>query len=153
VRGIPKENLFHGLVPEQYRQYLERNPPHLDPLPRATGERRIPSPLPSKGEGQGEGSAGHGRVVAFTCGPNRMMELVAEIAQQAGVRLLVLLEKRMACGIGVCFSCVQKVRRPNGTEDYARICTEGPLFDAKDILWKNDDSKPTSANSCCAPRC
>ena len=82
-----------------------------------------------------------------------MMELVAEIAQQASVRLHVLLEKRMACGIGVCFSCVQKVRRPDGTEDYARTCTEGPLFDAKDILWKNDDSKQASANSGCAPRC
>jgi dihydroorotate dehydrogenase electron transfer subunit len=95
----------------------------------------------------------NGSVAAFTCGPNRMMELVAEIAQQASVRLQVLLEKRMACGIGVCFSCVQRVRRPDGTEDYARVCTEGPLFDAKDILWKNDDSKPTSANSSCAPRC
>jgi dihydroorotate dehydrogenase electron transfer subunit len=82
-----------------------------------------------------------------------MMELVAEIARQAGVRLQVLIEKRMACGIGVCFSCVQKVRRPNGAEDYAQVCMEGPLFDAKDILWKNDDSKQTSANSCCAPRC
>jgi NAD(P)H-flavin reductase len=153
VRGIPKENLFHGLVPEQYRKYLERNSPHLDPLPHTAGERRIPSPLESKGEGQGEGSMTHSPVMAFTCGPNRMMELVAEMTQQAGVRLQVLIEKRMACGIGVCFSCVQKVRRPNGAEDYARVCMEGPLFDAKDILWKNDDSKQTSANSCCAAHC
>jgi len=124
VRGIPKKNLFHGLVPEQYRKYL-----HDDPSPHS------------------------GDVYAFTCGPNRMMELVAEMAQQAGVRLQVLMEKRMACGMGVCFSCVQKVRRPNGAEDYARVCMEGPLFDAKDILWKNDDSKQISENSCCAAHC
>ncbi|MGD0016084.1 MAG: hypothetical protein ABSC38_00985 [Verrucomicrobiia bacterium] len=124
VRGIPKKNLFHGLVPEQYRRFLKNH-----------------------------AAARGGNVRAFTCGPNPMMELVVEIAQQAGIRLHVLVEKRMACGIGVCFSCVQKVRRPNGTEDYARTCTEGTLFDAKDILWKNDDSKQTSANSCCAALC
>jgi NAD(P)H-flavin reductase len=141
VRGIPKENLFHGLVPEQYRRYLVGAGFSL----RGTGD------APMKGAATRKPN--NGSVAAFTCGPNRMMELVAEIAQQASVRLQVLLEKRMACGIGVCFSCVQRVRRPDGTEDYARVCTEGPLFDAKDILWKNDDSKPTSANSSCAPRC
>ena len=124
VRGIPKQNLFHGLVTELYRNFLGANPA-------------------SRGK----------NIRAFTCGPDRMMALVAEIAGQAGVRLQVLMEKRMACGIGVCFSCVQKVRRPNGAEDYARVCMEGPLFDAKDILWKNDDSKQTSATSCCAARC
>ncbi len=82
-----------------------------------------------------------------------MMEIMADLAREAGIGLRVLLEKRMACGMGVCFSCVCKVRRPAGGEDYARICTEGPLFDAKDIVWKNDDSKFASANSNCAARC
>ena len=152
VRGIPKENLFHGLVPEQYRQYLldchpERSEGPLLASSRVTDDSEV---LHSA---QNDKAKKPGSIVAFTCGPNRMIEVVAEIAQRASIPLKVLLEKRMACGIGVCFSCVQKVRRPNGTEDYARICTEGPLFDAKDILWKNDDSKQTSANSCCAPRC
>ena len=164
VRGIPKENLFHGLVPEQYRRFLLAC--HPDPADAGEGSllgsSRVTDdsevlPLPrvraSAHTAQNDNERKHGSILAFTCGPNRMMELVAEITGQAGVRLQVLLEKRMACGIGVCFSCVQKVRRPNGVEDYARICTEGPLFDAKDILWKNDDSKPTSANSNCALRC
>jgi len=155
VRGIPKENLFHGLVPEQYRRYLVAagfSPPNKTAAPVAAPFMGAPSPRRLKPAAT-ENPERRSPVAAFTCGPNRMMELVAEIARQAGVRLQVLLEKRMACGIGVCFSCVQKVRRPNGTEDYARICTEGPLFDAKDILWKNDDSKPTSANFCCAAPC
>ena len=124
VRGIPAANLYRGLVPDQYRRFLEHR----------TG-------------------AGGEAVRAFTCGPNRMMEIVAEMAQQAGLRLHVLLEKRMACGLGVCFSCVCPVRRPDGRQDYARICTEGPLFDAKDILWKIDDSKSPSAGSSCAAPC
>jgi NAD(P)H-flavin reductase len=140
VRDIPKRNLFHGLVPEQYRKFLVA----ADFSLRGTGSASMKGAATEPNEGN---------VIAFTCGPDRMMELVAEIARQAGVRLQVLIEKRMACGIGVCFSCVQKVRRPNGAEDYAQVCMEGPLFDAKDILWKNDDSKQTSANSCCAPRC
>ena len=82
-----------------------------------------------------------------------MMEVVTEVTRAAGVPLKVLLEKRMGCGLGVCFSCVQKVRRGDGTADYARVCTEGPLFDAKDILWKNDDSKSPSATCGCGARC
>jgi NAD(P)H-flavin reductase len=160
VRGIPKENLFHGLVPEQYRKFLlgchpERSegPPSFAGLRGTTEILPLPGVRASAHAAQNDKEGRRHSVVAFTCGPNRMMELVAEIAREAGVRLHVLLEKRMACGIGVCFSCVQKVRRPNGMEDYARTCTEGPLFDAKDILWKNDDSKSQSASSCCAAPC
>ena len=40
----------------------------------------------------------------------------------------------MACGIGICFSCVTKVRQPDGW-DYRRTCVEGPIFDAADIVW------------------
>jgi len=91
--------------------------------------------------------------MAFTCGPNRMMEVMTEVCRQAAVPLKVLLEKRMGCGFGVCFSCVQKVRRADGATDYVRVCKEGPIFDAKDIVWKNDDSKQPSANCGCAARC
>lgn len=90
--------------------------------------------------------------VAFSCGPNRMMEVMADVCRQADVPLKLLLEKRMGCGIGVCFSCVQKVRRADGTEDYARVCMEGPVFDAKDILW-NNNSKPNLEACGCAARC
>lgn len=67
------------------------------------------------------------------CGPERMMEAVAEITQQAGVACQVSLETPMACGIGICFSCVAKVREPAGGWDYRRTCVEGPVFDAAAI--------------------
>ena len=41
----------------------------------------------------------------------------------------------MACGIGICFSCVAKVRQPDGAWDYKRTCVEGPVFDAQKIVW------------------
>ena len=39
----------------------------------------------------------------------------------------------MACGIGVCFSCVKKIRDASGGWDYRRTCVEGPVFDAADV--------------------
>jgi dihydroorotate dehydrogenase electron transfer subunit len=74
------------------------------------------------------------RLVAC-CGPEPMMAAVAKICSSAGVRCLVSLETPMACGIGICFSCVAKVRQPDGGWDYKRTCVEGPSFDADRIDW------------------
>ncbi len=68
------------------------------------------------------------------CGPEIMMERVAEIAQQRSTRCQVSLETPMACGIGICFSCVAKVRDADGW-DYKRTCVEGPVFEAEQIVW------------------
>ncbi len=92
------------------------------------------------------------QAMAITCGPHRMMEVMTGICRAAGLPLKVLLEKRMGCGFGVCFSCVQKVRHADGSEDYARVCREGPLFDAEEIVWK-PNSQPKWAGCGCAARC
>ena len=67
------------------------------------------------------------------CGPEPMMEATAKIAEELGVPCQVSLETPMACGIGICFSCVAKVRDASGGWDYRRTCVEGPVFDAQDI--------------------
>jgi dihydroorotate dehydrogenase electron transfer subunit len=64
-----------------------------------------------------------------------MMEAVAEITQDAGVSCQVSLETPMACGIGICFSCVAKVRDEEGGWDYKRTCVDGPVFAAERIVW------------------
>ncbi|MCG8449113.1 MAG: dihydroorotate dehydrogenase electron transfer subunit [Pirellulales bacterium] len=69
------------------------------------------------------------------CGPEPMMEAVAEIAAQQDVCCEVSLETPMACGIGICFSCVVKTLQPNGDWDYKRTCVDGPVFDARNIVW------------------
>lgn len=92
-------------------------------------------------------------VMAYTCGPDKMMELVWGIAREAGIPLRVLMEKRMGCGFGVCLSCVCKVRGADGEETYARVCTEGPVFDAGDILWKENNSKSPLVNCGSARPC
>jgi len=68
------------------------------------------------------------------CGPEPMMEAVAKIARQRKVPCQVSLETPMACGIGICFSCVAKVADDGGW-DYKRTCVEGPVFEAERIVW------------------
>ena len=67
------------------------------------------------------------------CGPEPMMHAVAELAKSAQISCEVSLESPMACGIGICFSCVAKVRDASGGWDYRRTCVEGPVFDAASI--------------------
>jgi len=69
------------------------------------------------------------------CGPEPMMEAVSEIATEFGVPCEVSLETPMACGIGICFTCVAKIKQPDGEWDYTRTCVEGPVFDANKIAW------------------
>lgn len=67
------------------------------------------------------------------CGPEPMMKATAEVAARLGVPCQVSLETPMACGIGICFSCVARVRGADGEWDYRRTCVEGPVFDAGDV--------------------
>lgn len=70
-----------------------------------------------------------------TCGPEIMMEKVADVCRDRGVDCQVSMETPMACGIGICFSCVAKVKQADGEWDYKRTCVEGPIFDAEKIVW------------------
>lgn len=69
------------------------------------------------------------------CGPEPMMAAAARVAARAGVPCRVSLETPMACGIGICFTCVAKVADSDGNWDYKRTCVEGPVFDSARIVW------------------
>jgi dihydroorotate dehydrogenase electron transfer subunit len=94
--------------------------------------RRVPDVLSDRLK-ELSGSGQSIRVV--TCGPEIMMEKVAEICAGAGVDCQVSMETPMACGIGICFSCVAKVKQADGQWDYKRTCVEGPIFDSEKIVW------------------
>lgn len=68
------------------------------------------------------------------CGPEPMMQAVSQIADKHGVACQVSLETPMACGIGICFTCVARVGSAEQW-DYQRTCVEGPVFDARSIVW------------------
>lgn len=64
------------------------------------------------------------------CGPEPLMRIVAGMAGAAGVPCEVSMERRMACGIGACLSCV--VDTLDGKK---RACVDGPVFDASEVVW------------------
>ncbi len=70
------------------------------------------------------------RPVIYACGPRPMLQEVARIARQARIKAQVSLEEHMSCGFGACLGCAVKT-----IDGYKRVCKEGPVFDAREILW------------------
>jgi dihydroorotate dehydrogenase electron transfer subunit len=80
--------------------------------------------------------ASHGKTGPLVgCGPEPMLHALAKLARDWGVPCQVSLETPMACGVGICFSCVTKVQTPDGW-DYRRVCVDGPVFDAGRLVWE-----------------
>jgi dihydroorotate dehydrogenase electron transfer subunit len=73
----------------------------------------------------------------YACGPAAMLRAVADIAARHSLPCEVSLEERMACGIGACYSCTVTVMLPDGQTRKRRVCREGPVFQARDIQWKD----------------
>ncbi|HAH86709.1 MAG TPA: dihydroorotate dehydrogenase electron transfer subunit [Armatimonadetes bacterium] len=72
--------------------------------------------------------------LVYACGPTPMLKAVALIANKHNLPCQVSLEAKMACGVGACMSCVVRVK-DGGGEKYVRCCKEGPVFDAKEVVW------------------
>jgi dihydroorotate dehydrogenase electron transfer subunit len=72
----------------------------------------------------------NGPFQVFACGPEAMFLTLKEVLQEKQPPCQILVEERMACGIGVCFGCVKKTT--DASEPYKRVCKEGPVFD----LWQ-----------------
>jgi len=68
------------------------------------------------------------------CGPEPMLAAMTEVARKLDVPCHVSLETPMACGLGICFSCVTKVQTKDGDWDYKRTCVDGPIFDAREVF-------------------
>jgi dihydroorotate dehydrogenase electron transfer subunit len=71
------------------------------------------------------------------CGPEPMLHALAKIAERWRVPCHVSLETPMACGVGICFSCVARVKTGDGW-DYKRVCVDGPVFDAAGLVWGSE---------------
>lgn len=77
-----------------------------------------------------------GPAVLYACGPDAMLHAVARVAEARGLSAHVSLDPWMGCGVGTCLGCVVRVRR-SGEEraKWRTACTEGPVFDARDVVW------------------
>ncbi len=71
----------------------------------------------------------------FACGPTPMLKAVGKLAAEFDVPAELSLDEHMCCGLGVCLTCVIPIKTGEGWE-YQRSCTEGPVFDARQIAWE-----------------
>jgi dihydroorotate dehydrogenase electron transfer subunit len=83
----------------------------------------------------------------FACGPTGMLKAVGKIAEDFNVPAELSMDEHMCCGVGVCLTCVipvktadgprrAKARQRDGGWEYQRTCTEGPVFDSREIVWE-----------------
>jgi dihydroorotate dehydrogenase electron transfer subunit len=93
----------------------------------------------------------------FACGPTGMLKAVGKIAEDFNVPAELSMDERMCCGTGVCLTCVIPVKTGDGPRrakalqpaatvhdhggrdggwEYQRTCTEGPVFDSRQVVWE-----------------
>lgn len=72
----------------------------------------------------------------MACGPTPMLRAVSQYCEEKGIECFLSLEERMACGIGACLACVCRTREPDAYSHVhnTRICKEGPVFSAKEVI-------------------
>lgn len=73
--------------------------------------------------------------VIFACGPMPMLRAIKKYAQEKGIDAYISLEEHMACGVGACLGCVVKTKEIDHHSHVhnARICTDGPVFEAREV--------------------
>jgi dihydroorotate dehydrogenase electron transfer subunit len=76
-----------------------------------------------------------GAGVVYGCGPMDMLRAVTQIASDHGAVAQVAVEEAMACGVGVCMTCVLPVRGADGRTRMVRSCAEGPVFRGDLVRW------------------
>jgi dihydroorotate dehydrogenase electron transfer subunit len=76
-----------------------------------------------------------GAEVVYACGPMAMLRAVNDVAREHAIEAQVAVEESMACGVGVCMTCVLPVRGDDGQSRFLRSCVDGPVFDAARVRW------------------
>jgi dihydroorotate dehydrogenase electron transfer subunit len=70
----------------------------------------------------------------FTCGSNRLMQLMKRLGKEHGIPGQMAMEQIMACGLGPCYICVRTFEVAPGKLEMRRVCVEGPVFDLQECL-------------------
>jgi len=74
--------------------------------------------------------------IIYACGPEAMLAAVARLAARQNIDCQISMERRMACGIGVCQSCAVECRLEESKETiYKLCCQDGPVFDSRLVVF------------------
>jgi dihydroorotate dehydrogenase electron transfer subunit len=80
--------------------------------------------------------------IIYACGPMGMLQAVTAIGNEFGISTQVAVEESMACGIGVCMTCVLPVVGSDGVTRMVRSCVDGPVFDGSRVRWRDVGTVP-----------
>jgi dihydroorotate dehydrogenase electron transfer subunit len=86
-----------------------------------------------------------GTDVVYACGPMGMLRAVSDVAARHGVPAQCAVEESMACGIGVCMTCVLPVVGEDGLTRMVRSCVEGPVLPGDRVRWDAVGTVPADA--------
>jgi dihydroorotate dehydrogenase electron transfer subunit len=73
--------------------------------------------------------------VIYSCGPMAMLSAITSLVAQTDVIHQCAVEESMACGIGICMTCVLPVTMADGTTAMLRSCIDGPVMDGSHVRW------------------
>jgi dihydroorotate dehydrogenase electron transfer subunit len=73
--------------------------------------------------------------IIYSCGPMAMLKAITDIASEHGVVHQASVEEAMACGIGICMTCVLPVKGEDGSITMKRSCIDGPVMDGASVCW------------------
>lgn len=73
--------------------------------------------------------------VIYSCGPMAMLEAISKIVEGTDVVHQCAVEESMACGIGICMTCVLPIKREDGSIANLRSCIDGPVMDGSMVCW------------------
>lgn len=119
----------HGTVVDAIRK-------ELDKAHETNGNPGTPPSEEQSGMQQETGKTGFPWDAICACGPLPMLRGIKALAGEYHVPCYVSMEEHMACGVGACLGCVVQTTRPDAHShvNNARICTEGPVFNAEDVV-------------------
>ena len=73
--------------------------------------------------------------VIYSCGPMAMLSAITELVAETDVIHQCAVEESMACGVGICMTCVLPVRNDDGSTSMLRSCIDGPVMDGANVRW------------------
>ena len=73
--------------------------------------------------------------IIYSCGPMGMLQAVEEVSQKHQTMHQCAVEESMACGIGICMTCVLPVKDDKGVIKMTRSCIDGPVMDGERVIW------------------
>jgi dihydroorotate dehydrogenase electron transfer subunit len=93
-----------------------------------------------------------GPVTLYACGPDPMLHAVARLAARRSLPAQVSLDPWMGCGVGTCLGCVVWMQSAaEARPRYRCACTEGPVFDAREVVWAGDEVSQARRDALASP--